>query len=108
MKRLLINNPLGPLPNMRLRYLSPEVVEAYERALIEASVGDLGRPLPHIGSLTVWLQRNRSPTRRPAHVDQVGLVDRFADPPYRNRWLALDEATRETSKSDMEDGWQPT
>lgn len=37
MRRLLINNPVGPLPNVRFRYLSPGAVAAYE--LSAASAG---------------------------------------------------------------------
>lgn len=101
MKRLLINSPVGPLPNVRLRYLKPEVVAAYQRAAIEAAIGERGRPLPRIGSFMVWLRRNRSSMRQPAHVGQVGLVDRFADPSYGDRWIKLDKAAREANESEM-------
>ena len=53
MKRLLTNNPLGPLPNMRLRYLDPKVVDSYLQALAFARSGDRGRVVPRIGSFIV-------------------------------------------------------
>jgi len=33
MKRLLTNNPVGPLPNVRLRYLDSKVVDTYRSRL---------------------------------------------------------------------------
>ncbi len=36
MKRLLTNNPLGPLPNVRLRYLASKVVDTYLQSLVMA------------------------------------------------------------------------
>jgi len=85
MKRLLTNNPVGPLPNVRLRYLDSTVVDAYLQSLVVARSGDRGRVVPKIGSFVVWLKRNRSGPRLPLHVRQVGLVDRFADRPYGAR-----------------------
>lgn len=85
MRRLLISNPLGPLPNMRLRYLDPKVVDTYLRAHVFARSGDRGRVVPRIGSFMVWLKRNRPYPKQPAHTRQVGLVDRFADRPYGAR-----------------------
>jgi hypothetical protein len=85
MKRLLINNPVGPLPNVRLRYLKPECIAAYELACLDEGMMGYARPLPHVGSFIVWLDRNRPRSRRPKHTSQVGLVDRFADRPYGKR-----------------------
>jgi hypothetical protein len=84
MKRLLTNNPVGPLPNVRLRYLDSKVVDTYLQSLVARS-GDRGRVVPRIGSFVVWLKRNRPGSRLPLHVRQVGLVDCFADRPYGMR-----------------------
>jgi hypothetical protein len=85
MKRLLTNNPVGPLPNVRLRYLDSKVVDTYLQSLVMARSGDRGRVVPRIGSFVVWLKRNRPGSKLPLHVRQVGLVDRFADRPYGTR-----------------------
>jgi hypothetical protein len=85
MRRLLINNPLGPLPNVRLRYLDSTVVDTYLRAHVFARSGDRGRAMPKVGSFMVWLERNRPYPKQPAHTRQVGLVDRFADRPFGAR-----------------------
>jgi hypothetical protein len=82
-RRLLINNPVGPLPNVRLRYLANEIVQAYESASIHRALRDRrGRVVPRIGSMMVWLKRGQRAPARPAHLKQVGLVDRFADRPF--------------------------
>ena len=85
MRRLLTNNPLGPLPNMRLRYLDRKVVGTYLQALVFARDGDRGRVAPRIGSSMVWLEWNRPHARPPKHIRQVGVVDCFADRPYGTR-----------------------
>jgi hypothetical protein len=84
-KRLLINNPIGPLPNVRMRYLDAKVVDAYEQALVFARGNDRGRTMPRIGSFMVWLERNQHRPKQPMHIRQVGLVDHFADHLYRTR-----------------------
>ena len=85
MKRLLTNNPVGPLPNVRLRYLDSKVVDTYLQSLVMARSGDRGRVVPRVGSFVVWLKRNQPGPKQPAHIRQVGLVDRFADRPYGAR-----------------------
>jgi hypothetical protein len=84
--RVLINTPVGPLPNVRLRYLADDIVQAYESAAIHQAMRDRrGRVVPRVGSFLVWLKRGRDLLARPAHLRQVGLVDRFADRPYGMR-----------------------
>jgi hypothetical protein len=83
---VLVNNPVGPLPNVRLRYLPEEVVEAYEASAVREALRDRhGRIFPRIGAMAVWLTRNRTRRALPAHLKQTGLVDRFADKPYGAR-----------------------
>ena len=83
---VLVNNPVGPLPNVRLRYLPEEVVEAYEASACREALRDKrGRILPRIGAMTVWLTCNRTRRARPVHLKQTGLVDRFVDKPYGTR-----------------------
>jgi hypothetical protein len=88
---------------MRLRYLKPEVIAAYQRAAIEPMMCERGRSLPRIGSLMVWLRRNRSSMQQPVHLGQVGLVDRVADPPYGDRWIKLDKAALEVNERDTKE-----
>jgi hypothetical protein len=84
--RVLVNNPVGPLPNVRLRYLAPEVIETYEDAAAHDALCDRrGQVVPRVGSFMVWLKRGSRVPTRPAHTRQVGLVDRFADRPYGTR-----------------------
>lgn len=77
--KLLRNNPMGPLPNTRLRYLTDEQVKAYlQSALADGMRSGVSRV---ITSAQLWGQlRKRLTTKerpkRPKGLGQVGLVDR--------------------------------
>lgn len=79
MKRLLRDNPLGPLPNTRMRYLTDAQVKAYlQSALADGDRSGKGRV---ISARQLMMEIRKRPVangrrQRPKSLGQVGLVDR--------------------------------
>lgn len=87
MKKYLKDNPVGPLPNTRMRYLTDEQVKAYLlSALADGLRSGRGRVIT-ASQLRTEIRRRlvgKGRRKRPKGLGQVGLVDRanprFAKP----------------------------
>lgn len=79
MKKYLKDNPVGPLPNTRMRYLTDEQVKAYlQSALADGIRSGKGRVMT-ASQLRAEIRKRLSGKRRrkrPKGLGQVGLVDR--------------------------------
>jgi hypothetical protein len=79
MKKYLRDNPVGPLPNTRMRYLTDEQVKAYlQSALADGLRSGKGRVISARQLMTEIRKRlaTKGRRRRPKGSRQVGLVDR--------------------------------
>lgn len=87
MKKLLRDNPVGPLPNTRRRYLTKDQEEAYLRSAIEDGIRSGDDPNFSFARLRADLTKGRTGTPRAKGqkgLGQVGIVDR-ANPRFAKR-----------------------
>lgn len=87
MKKCLKDNPVGPLPNTRMRYLTEQQYEAYLRAAIEDGIrSGIARnfSLVHLKADLLSGRAVRRSVKRQKSLRQVGIVDR-SNPRFAKR-----------------------